>query len=134
MLRYVTQNIYISNMKTKFFTWLPALIFFLLVGSNAALYAGTISVTYPNGGEILKINDNVEIKWTSSGIAGKLVILLYKKGIMQSVISDQVENTGSFQWNISPGIPPGSDYRIRIRSLADLSVNDFSDRDFTIKN
>jgi hypothetical protein len=142
-LRYVTRNIYVFHMKiinvTKLlkensFIWIPALIVFLFVGSNLSLYAGTISVTYPNGGEILKNNDNVEIKWTSAGIPGKVVILLYKKGIMQAVISDQVENTGSFQWNISPGIPAGNDYRIRIRSLDDLSVNDFSDHDFTIKN
>jgi hypothetical protein len=96
------------------------------------MYASSIIVTYPNGGEIFEIGSAVTIKWTSTDVTGKMVILLYKKGIMSAVISNSCENTGSFQWNIPSNFSEGSDYRIRIRSINDLTVNDFSDGDFTI--
>jgi len=51
---------------------------------------------------------------------------------MHSVIAEQTENTGDFKWKISPTLPDGNNYRIRIRSLNDLSINDFSDADFSI--
>ncbi len=97
------------------------------------LYAGWIKVLYPNGGELLKTGTDIQIKWQSQDLNGKVVILLYKKGIKQEVISNQTDNSGIFPWKISQDLPEGNDYRIRIRALADLAVNDFSDRDFTIK-
>ncbi len=102
-----------------------------LVGSF--LYGGWIKVLYPNGGEVLKTNSTIHIKWQSHGLNGKVVIVLYKKGIKHAVISKQTDNSGKFPWKISPQLPEGNDYRIRIRALKDLAVNDFSDRDFTIK-
>ncbi len=101
----------------------------------SALAAGTsIRILYPNGGEILKINSTVTITWQSTGLDGKVVIVLYKKGIKQAVIATQTDNNGSFPWKIPGTLPRGNDYRVRIRWLKDLSINDFSDRDFTIKN
>jgi hypothetical protein len=107
--------------------------FFLLVMASALLAAASINVLYPNGGEILKRNSSVTIKWQSTGVEGKVVIVLYKKGIKHSVISKQTDNNGSFPWKIPGTLPEGNDYRIRIRWLKNLSVNDFSDRNFTIK-
>jgi len=104
---------------------------FFLVGSF--LYAGWIKVLYPNGGEVLKTNSTIHIKWQSHGLNGKVVIVLYKKGIKHAVISEQTDNSGMFPWKIPQILPEGNDYRIRIRALEDLAVNDFSDRDFTIK-
>jgi hypothetical protein len=102
-----------------------------LVGS--LLYAGWIKVLYPNGGEVLKTNSSIHIKWQSRGLNGKVVIVLYKKGIKHAVISKQTDNKGMFPWKIPQQLPEGKNYRIRIRALKDLAVNDFSDRDFTIK-
>ena len=107
--------------------------FFFLVMAIALLARTSIKVLYPNGGEILKSNNSVTIKWQSTGADGKVVIVLYKKGIKHAVISRQTDNNGSFPWKIPGTLPEGNDYRIRIRWLKDLSVNDFSDRNFTIK-
>jgi hypothetical protein len=97
------------------------------------LFSDSIKVLYPNGGEILKTNTTVQIKWASSKPKGKVILILYKKGIKHSVISKGTDNSGLFLWKIPQQIPEGNDYRVRIRLLDNLSVNDFSDRDFTIK-
>jgi hypothetical protein len=115
----------------RFLLPLALTIGFFLVGS--LLYAGWIKVLYPNGGEVLKVNSSIQIKWQSQGLNGKVVIVLYKKGIKHEVISKQTDNKGMFPWKIPRYLPEGNDYRIRIRALTDLAVNDFSDRDFTIK-
>ncbi len=98
-----------------------------------------IKILYPNGGEVLKTNTMVRIRWSSAKSnkhnepKGKVILILYKKGIKQSVISKGTDNNGLFMWKIPRKLPPGKNYRVRIRLLDNLSVNDFSDRDFTIK-
>lgn len=101
------------------------------IGSSTG-YSGALTITSPNGGEKYKCGTTEIIRWTGSDISEKVVILLYKKGIMQSVIAENTSNTGSYEWKISCEIPEGKDYRIRIRDLKNLSMNDFSDGDFTI--
>lgn len=107
-----------------------ALGFFLVA---ILLYAGWIKVLYPNGGEVLKTGTSIQIKWQSQDLNGKVVIVLYKKGIKHEVISKQTDNSGMFLWKIPQNLAEGNDYRIRIRAAENLAVNDFSDRDFTIK-
>jgi hypothetical protein len=107
--------------------------FFLLVTVSVLAAGASIRVLYPNGGEILEINGSVTITWQSTGLGGKVVIVLYKKGIKHAVISTQTDNNGSFPWKIPGTLPEGNDYRVRIRWLKDLSINDFSDHNFTIK-
>ena len=105
----------------------------LLWTNGSMLYAGWIKILYPNGGEVLNAGAHISIQWQSGGVRGKVVIVLYKKGIKHAVIAEQADNSGKFSWTIPVNLPEGSDYRIRIRSFAELSVNDFSDHDFTIK-
>lgn len=104
-------------------------------GALAAPAAGTagIKLLYPNGGEALKAGASARIKWTFDDSKGKVILVLYKKGIKHSVISDGAPNNGLFLWKIPPTLPEGNDYRVRIRLKDNLSVNDFSDRDFSIK-
>jgi hypothetical protein len=112
--------------------FLMAILGLLLLGGSD-LYAGWIKIVYPNGGEVLKAGTRIQIKWQSEGLQSKVVIVLYKKGIKHLVISPQTDNNGTFSWRIPANIPEGNEYRVRIRSFEELSVNDFSDRDFTIK-
>ena len=124
----------LKKTNTKFLsTVLPFLFVLGLLLAVSVLYAASIKVLYPNGGEVLKTNSKIQIKWHSQGLNGKVVLVLYKKGIKHSVISKQTANKGIFSWKIPRQLPEGNDYRIRIRSLKDLSVNDFSDRNFKIK-
>jgi hypothetical protein len=104
----------------------------LLLLAGALLLASSLKVLYPNGGEVLKRDSTVTVRWQSTDLEGKVVIVLYKGGIKHSVISNQTDNSGIFPWKVPGNLPEGDDYRIRIRSIRDLSVNDFSDRNFTI--
>jgi Kre9/KNH-like N-terminal Ig-like domain len=127
------------NKKLNILFWLaPVLpILVLLLGSAPFLSAapGSVKILYPNGGESLKAGSEVIVKWQSMGLATneKVVLILYKQGIKHSVIAKQIPNVGSFRWKIPVAMGKGNHYRIRIRALKDLSVNDFSDRNFNIK-
>ncbi|MGD2086077.1 MAG: Ser-Thr-rich GPI-anchored membrane family protein [Candidatus Aminicenantes bacterium] len=121
-----------TNIKPGRLMLLAAIVLGCFLGGSL-LYAGWIKVLYPNGGEVLKTNTSIHIKWQSKDLNGKVVIVLYKKGIKHAVITKQTDNTGMFPWKIPQHLPEGNDYRIRIRALNDLAVNDFSDRNFSIK-
>ena len=118
-------------MKSKIFLLIAA-CFTCAVG----LGSDSIKILYPNGGEVLKTNTVARVRWSltkPNKPKGKVILILYKKGIKHSVISKGTDNSGLFMWKIPREIPEGNDYRIRIRLLDNLSINDFSDRDFTIK-
>ncbi len=112
------------------------ILFFLLFG--ASIFSEQIKILYPNGGEKIFLNKDIEtIKWTADKNIGDVVILLYQNGIklfeIQSVIkTDPILANQTFFWKYTPQIKEGNGYRIRIRSLKDLSINDFSDVDFSI--
>jgi hypothetical protein len=99
------------------------------------LHAGEhfIRIEYPNGGEVLKGGSQVAVQWHSLGVDGPVAILLFKAGEQHAVIANSAPNTGSFQWTVPANLPDSGQYRLRICSLGDLRINDFSDRDFAIK-
>ena len=111
------------------FFWVISGFFFMELGAKPEQVK-----ILPNGGEILKVNTTVQIRWSSSSSPkGKVILVLYKKGIKHSLISNGTADTGRFDWEIPGKLPQATDYRIRIRLAHNLSINDFSDRDFTIK-
>jgi len=81
----------------------------------------TVTVIYPNGGEVL---DNSEtkgpiatIKWTSVNL-GSLPIDIYltdSNGIIVKTIASNLQNTGSYYWYPDPTIPNAS-YKINVSS------------------
>jgi len=108
---------------------LPVLLLALLLSASDRY----IHVEFPNGGEVLRGGGEVRVLWRSLGVSGNLAILLFKGGEQYAIIAESVPDTGFFQWKISASLPDSGQYRLRICSLRDLRVNDFSDRDFTIK-
>ncbi len=108
---------------------LPLLLLALLLRSGEQ----EIRIEFPNGGEVLKNGGDVRVNWRSVGVSGDLAILLFKGGEQYAVIAASVPNCGFFQWKISAALPDSGQYRLRICSLRDLRINDFSDRDFAIK-
>lgn len=117
-----------GNVKVNIFLF--AIVFFI---HALTAPSNSIKILYPNGGEILKTNTTVQIKWSSTNAKGKVILILYKKGIKHSVITKGSKNDGLFVWRIPQKIPEGKNYRVRIRLCENLSINDFSDRDFAIK-
>ena len=93
-------------------------------------------VISPNGGESYFTNSEVIIRWKlfpDNNEQKNFVIILYKSGIKYYTVSRETDSNGEFIWHIPDNFKEGSDYRIRIRLKNDLSVNDFSDSDFSIK-
>ena len=92
----------------------------------------SLTIDSPNGGEVLRRGDEVRVLWHSLGVEGNVAVLLFKNGEQYAVIAASIANSGFFSWRISPALPDSGHYRLRICSLRDLHINDFSDRDFAI--
>ncbi|MCH7973564.1 MAG: hypothetical protein IH949_06710, partial [Bacteroidetes bacterium] len=113
--------------KLYFFTTL--LILAILPQIEA--FGQTITVTSPNGGESWQPGSFHFITFTDD-ITEFIKIDLYKGGVFDSVINDSTRSDGSTNWDIPHGTTPGADYKIKITSVIDSTLFDFSDADFTI--
>jgi hypothetical protein len=102
----------------------------LLAGPTTAPF---LRIEQPNGGETLQAGCEAQVRWLSVGVEGPVAILLFKGGEQHAVIAAAAPNIGFYRWLVPAALPGGGQYRLRICSLRDLRVNDFSDRDFAIK-
>ncbi|MFC2146411.1 DUF1565 domain-containing protein, partial [Acidobacteriota bacterium] len=95
-----------------------------------------IEVTYPNASGITWKPDSVyTITWDSTGDIGPDVkIELYQGSSINRTIDSSTPNDGAFTWRIPESQSTGSDFKIKITSLANSSYNDYSDNYFTIKS
>jgi len=79
----------------------------------------SITLTYPNGGEILVVGSSIgniyTIKWNYSGISsGSLNIDLYKgETLNKTIVSSCSITTGGYDWTIPTDQTPGDDYKIK---------------------
>ncbi|MEJ2196269.1 MAG: Ser-Thr-rich GPI-anchored membrane family protein, partial [Ignavibacteriaceae bacterium] len=90
-----------------------------------------IKVQSPDGGEIWYAGTSNTIKWDDN-IIEDVVIELYKGGIFYSTILDSTPSDKSEVWDIPLNIESGSDYKVKISSLIDPGLFDFSKNNFTI--
>jgi len=93
-----------------------------------------ISVTAPNGGELLRVGNPTTITWTSAGIPGtEPVRISLSRGIgvgFSEVIANSTPNTGSFVW--TPTGPTNDHCRIRVSTIGLTPLLDTSDAEFRI--
>ncbi|HEY5998112.1 MAG TPA: Ser-Thr-rich GPI-anchored membrane family protein [bacterium] len=90
-------------------------------------------VLSPNGGENWVAGTTRSIIWGAAAAAGADVrIELYKGGSLETVIAASTPNTGGFPWPIPADQPLGSNYVVRVTSVADPTLFDESDAQFTI--
>ncbi|MEJ2195722.1 MAG: Ser-Thr-rich GPI-anchored membrane family protein, partial [Ignavibacteriaceae bacterium] len=99
--------------------------------ANFTIYEGSITVTAPNGGESWAAGTTQSITWTDN-IDENVLIDLYKGGTFHSVISTSTGSDGSRSWDIPFTLESGNDYRVRITSVDDPAITDFSNDNFTI--
>lgn len=95
----------------------------------------SIKVLYPNGGERWEIGNPYTIRWQSQGIAGFVKIKL-KWGTGSGgwfTVTNKTTNNGIYRYTVpASGMGQrGNQFKVYVMSL-DESVNDASDRDFTI--
>ncbi len=102
-----------------------------LDGIYTASEADYITVTDPNGGETIDSGNTFNITWDSN-ISTNVSIKLYINNTFNSNIVTNTVNDGSYYWNIPSSISQGSNYKIKITSLSNSNVYDYSDGTFTI--
>ena len=94
-----------------------------------------ITVTHPNGGEILEPGQTCSIRWTKWQVSGNVKIFAEQCACTGSYlnkgrsISENAPNTGRFAWKIpsDKGKWPAGYYKIRVTSMDDRLVFDNSD-------
>lgn len=88
-----------------------------------------LSITSPNGGEILQMGTSVMI-YFDNDLTEAVSVDLYKAGeLLQNI--DVVTDTDSLAWTI-PTLAIDTDYSIKVESTTDSTAFDFSDANFTI--
>jgi Ser-Thr-rich glycosyl-phosphatidyl-inositol-anchored membrane family len=104
--------------------------------------SASLTITYPNGGEIWSVGQTVTIKWKSSNLSKNtpVLILLNLNGASEvdNLEINEVANTGSYQWTIPPTIMNhtvvGSQLRVELKAnggavgliLTTMSANNFT--------
>jgi hypothetical protein len=90
-----------------------------------------ITVTLPNGGEVLAVDSAYNIKWTKSNISGNALIEYTKdNGVTYTAIATVPVNNMSYAW-VVPNTP-GTQCRIRISNEHNAGIADSSDATFVI--
>ena len=117
---------------------LPLMVFVVLfISSSFALAADTITVSSPNGGEVWEQGSTQTIRWTYTGIPGVNVkIELYRNGAFSRLIIGRTPigngGSGSYTWTVPAGQKEDSRYKVKVSSTRKSSINDMSDKQFTI--
>jgi M6 family metalloprotease-like protein len=95
--------------------------------------SGHILVQSPGGAETLWQGNRHNITWmTDDWVTGDVKIELYKGGVPVSIIAPGTANDGIYQWCIPASQAIATDYRIRITSVDDPSINGETISDFAI--
>jgi len=116
--------------KTAFFT--------LMMTLSLGVFAASITIIAPNGGEKWQKGSDQTIKWTSSQIAsGNVKLTLWRGGINLGTVAYNIPvGQGAYKWKVGAlqsvaAQGPGAGYTIKIR-LQGATPSDFSDAPFDI--
>ena len=88
-----------------------------------------ITVLNPNGGESWLAGTSYTISWTSN-INEDVKIELYKGGNILYTIANSISNTGNYLWSVPDTLHSGNDFMVKITSILDSSITDYSDSGF----
>jgi hypothetical protein len=97
--------------------------------TTAPSSSNEIKVVSPNGGEIWLAGTSNTITWTSN-ISDDVKIDLYKGGSILYTIANSTSNSGNYLWTIPDTLHSGIDFKIKITSILDSSITDYSDSGF----
>ena len=97
----------------------------------------SITVVSPNGGEIWKRGNAYPITWSytdNTGSSVRIVLLRGDNPVMTIASNTPIgsDGSGSYTWNIPADKPLGNDYRVSIASSSQATIEDKSDKYFTI--
>lgn len=96
-----------------------------------SLVAGPLALVAPNGGETWELGSAQNVSWIADAPTGSLVkFRLLQNNAFSTIVSGEVNNTGSWQWNLSPALKPGV-YRL-LAYTPDYQYLDQTDASFTL--
>jgi hypothetical protein len=98
---------------------------------NYFKFGTNLTLTSPNGSEVLQRNQVYNITWTSYGISGNVALELWKNGSKLSDIDTSEANDGSYAWTVPADATAGTDYQIKILNSTGY-IYDLSDANFSI--
>lgn len=94
-------------------------------------YSPELTVGAPNGGETLEAGSTFGINWDDN-IEENVSIKLYRNGSFISTIASSTSSDGYYNWSISESLEESNYYKVKITSVSDPSVYDYSDDNFAI--
>ena len=96
----------------------------------------SITITSPNGGETWTAGTSKTITWNYTGSPGSTVKIEFLKGGVPITIGASVPigsgGKGSYTYSIWSGRTPGTDYKVRIQSTSQPTIQDMSNNYFAI--
>ncbi len=99
---------------------------------NACASNAILTIVSPDSGSIFDGGTSIDIVWVSSTNTGNHVSLyLYRDTALVDTIGKTIYNSGSCSWTIPYNLSISSNYRIKIVSSNDTSLNEYSNY-FTI--
>jgi len=89
---------------------------------TAAASAATITVTSPRAGDVLCQGRAYQVRWTSSGVTGRVMVRLMQAGVVHSYLSWDTENDGLFDYTVPNTVREG-EYIVAVLSRDDRSAS-----------
>jgi len=86
----------------------------------------TIGVNSPYSGDTWYGGETNTITWNSENAGSLVKIELYRSGSYVSTITSSTSNDGSHSWTIPSSLTTSSSYKIKITSISDSSVYEYS--------
>ncbi len=99
--------------------------------ADFSVVSGGLSVTSPNGGETWLIGTVHDITWTDE-LTENVRIQLFKGGVLNATIASSTPSDGLYSWTLPTSLQPGSDYTVKISSVANTAIYDESDAPFSV--
>ncbi len=96
-----------------------------------------VQVLSPNGLEKLQHNQPITITWRTVGLPGTTLdidLINASTLLVEQNIDTGVLDTGSYNWNVAPGIAAEQEYLIRITATMGTTPSDDSNEPFLITN
>ncbi len=100
--------------------------------ANFKIKAG-LTLTAPNGGEVLTVGSAQNITWTTVGTAANVKLEYSADGgsTYPNVITASASNSGSYSWTVADAI--STTVRVKVSDAADTDAFDTSDVNFKIR-
>lgn len=92
----------------------------------------SVKVKVPNGGEVWTRGSKVSVRWVAN-LGGPVRIELHRNGKFIQTLAASTPNDTTHGWTIPTNLPVSPKYRIRIVDLADETVYDDSNANFTLE-